>query len=1164
MTQTNKIIIPVILLLFLISGFAGLVYEIVWTRIFGLVFGNTTLAISTVLAAFMSGLGLGSLIIGKISARLKNHLKAYAYLELGIAITALLVPLLQNPIESFFALCYARLSPFPFWFHLLQFFIAFLVMFPATFLMGGTLPMISHVIIRRQQRLGLGMGQLYGINTLGAMIGCFFTGFILIRSLGISTTIYLAVGLNLFIYIVAFLLQKSAMKIHDEKTPEPVAPRDVSPAVSLPGFQPILIYWIMAVSGFAALSYEVLWSRVLVFVMTNSVFAFSVMLTTFLGGIAIGSYFGGKMADRAKNAIPLLGWIEIIIGVAALVTTVILVNLSGIHSSIFSIRPTTTWWQWNGVRFLEAFLVMFLPTFFMGASFPVAVKIVVTQLDRMGARIGAVYFYNTIGGVIGSFLTGFVLIRLIGTSATLVGMMLINILVGIYVIALRRTALFKGFKYSLPILAVAMLVLALKITPRTLFSVAYSHVEKELKLIDFREGVEGTATVHELERPFEKIKRIDVDGLNVAGTSFMLQTLQKLQGHLPLFVKRNASRVLQIGFGTGQTSNSALLHPIRKFEVVEISRDVIDLADLHFQPLNNGVTRHPKFNYFILDGKNFVKYSHQKYDVIMNDANYAVATASASLFTRDHFENCKEKLTPGGILSTWMTIDLDPVDFQIVLKTFQSVFPYCSLWMAPNCINKQVVLMGSTQPWQIDFQRCRRLFANPKIKDDLAAININSVYDLLDCLVLDRHGIEAIAGDVPINTDNHPILEFSTRAVRSRDLCSYLNIGKIITQRPDLKASVTNLPADPQERRRVEQKLNQHFAATTMLLRGMLESYQGNTRTALETLLQGSRMIPDSRLAAYYFEKTDLITSQLIIDAAQHPKNLASQLNLVRHRISLSQYDAALDDLRRISRLFFEHPLVNYEIGRCYLGKAQFDSAKIFIEKSLQANPHLAASWYFLGEIERQQGQADPAIKHILKALQLDPRMHEAFNTLATIYQNRQQYRSAIDWFQKSLSIMAYQPKVMSLVGDCYFHSGDMKQAIFYYQRSLSLGLIRAQTFFRLANCFYLTKNFKSAVHYFKRAIALDSTNAEFYYNLGNSLVMQNNFTEAIAAFQQAIRLNDDQADYFNNLAMSYQQLGDTVQARKIFSRGLQLHPDSKLLKQNLARITQENRKGKK
>ncbi|NUM68711.1 fused MFS/spermidine synthase, partial [candidate division KSB1 bacterium] len=616
----------VIFIAFFLSGVTGLLYEIVWVRIFGLIFGNTTLALSAVM-----GLAGGGLMLGKIADRHEHPLKLYAWLEAGAGLCALLIPLLRAPMESLFAFLYPQAASQATLFFLLKFLVAFLLMFPATFLMGGTLPVLSRAVVRESERTGFGIGTLYGVNTLGAMAGCFVTGFVLIRVIGVANAIYAGVLTNFIIAAGAYLLWRFS-----------VASR-TAPALARAAEEAPLDQRVKIVLAAVAL--------VLVFVMTNSVYATTVMLTTMLCGIGVGSFVAARRVDRARNLFAVFGWIEIGIGCSALLAAIVLINLSWIHDRIFTIGPRTSWWTWNGVRFFEAFLVMFLPALLMGASFPVAGKIAAPRLQNLSSRLGLVYFCNTLGGVAGSFLTSFILISALGTSATVTAMVLLNLLLGVFLIQYERRHLSRRFVAGFAVVGMLILTLGIRATPATLFTVAYSHVEKDFPLIDYREGIEGTVTVHEQVKPFSRTKRIDVDGLNVAGTSFMLKTLQTLQGHIPLCLHPNPQSALQIGFGTGETSKCALRHPLADFQVAEISQDVLELSDVHFRELNEGVLKHPKFDYAIVDGKNIVKYAGQRYDVVMNDGNYAVATSSASLFTKDHFENCRDRLQPGGIVS---------------------------------------------------------------------------------------------------------------------------------------------------------------------------------------------------------------------------------------------------------------------------------------------------------------------------------------------------------------------------------------------------------------------------------------------------------------------------------------------------------------------------------
>jgi spermidine synthase len=1135
----------VVLVLFFMSGFTGLVYEIIWTRIFGLIFGNTTLAISTVLAAFMLGLALGGRKFAKTGDHLRNHLRTYALLELGVGISALLIPALNGGLEALFALIHPALQNIPFIFYLIKFAVAFVVMLPATFLMGGTLPVISHVVVTHREKIGLGFGILYSVNTFGAVCGTFLTAFFLIRTIGVVESIFLAVTLNILIGLAAlgiFRFSKMAKtaEIHEQPS-----------ATTMFSSNFRFILWIMALSGFVALSYEVLWSRILVFLMTNSVYAFAVMLTTFLFGIAIGSYFGGRIADRWKERNSLLGWAEVAMGVAAFIAAYLLIHLPAIHEKILTFGPETSWWQFNGVRFLEAFMIMFPPTFLMGAAFPVAGKILVADLSKMSASLGWLYFYNTIGGVLGSFLTGFIFISFFGTSVTMIAMVVINLSLGVVLLVNGKKGFSRKNMGFITASGIAAFLLALTLTPKTVFTPVYASVEKGYPIIDFREGIEGTATVHQSDLPMQHTKRIDVDGLNVAGTSFMLRTLQILQGNLPQFVNPNAQTVLQIGFGTGQTSHSTLLYPIKSFTLVEISKDVMDLARLHFSEINKGVLQNPRFNYIIIDGKNFVKYTPEKYDVIMNDANYAVATPSASLFTRDHFEYCRRKLKPGGILSTWMTTDLDPRDFDIVLKTFQSVFPYSLLWMAPNCINKQVVLMGSTGPIKLDFQAIEKKLSDPQIENDLAAVNINSAYDLLDCLVLDSQGIEQISKDAPLNSDDYPILEFSRRAIRSRDMCAAQNLAKILTHRPDAEALLVNLPNDSAMEKDVGENLRRHELASGDFLRGMLAFYQGQPEEGMDILLNGSRLVPQSNLASQFFKDMDLVTTQLAVAAQQHPNNPEAQLQLIRQQISQSNYAEALKYLQKLQNRFPQNPLIYYESARCYFSQSKLELAKRDFEKSLELNPDMSGSWYFLGEIFRRQNRPEKALTTFQKALNIDPRTYEALNGSAAVYKSQGDFSRAAKLYRQSLEQMEYQPEVAAELGDCYLKLKNYPLAVDQYNKALSMGNTSEKVVFNMGNAFLLAGQYTEAEKCFNNILASNDSNPEIYYNLGNLQAMQNQFSRAIPLYKKAIALSKNEPDYFNNLGMCYRRTGKIRQALAVFSEGLQLHPDSPLLVKN-------------
>jgi len=1134
----------VILLLFLLSGFSSLLYEVIWIRVFGLIFGNTTLAVSTVLTAFMLGLGLGSLTIGNRIRRFKNQLKIYALLEVGIGLSALLVPALQESIVSFLSLIYTAVSDLPFLFYIIKFVIAFLIMFPATFLMGGTLPVIAQAIIKEKRKIGFHIGILYGINTFGAMLGAFITGFYLISVVGVIESLFLGVILNLVVGLIAYQLSRFI----DDKSGDLQAKQAIQDQ-PFP-FEVKLVFIIIAISGFCALGYEVLWTRLLVYVFSNSVYAFTIMLTTFLFGIAFGSFIGGKLADRISNSVKQLGFIQIAIGIISLLISLVLINFSELHNLIFTVDRVTTWWQWTGVRFLESFIIMLFPTLLMGASFPIAIKILTPALDHLGRRIGLLYFLNTIGGVVGSFLTGFVFIILLGTSATIGILIVINIMAGIVLLYWQKINNSKIFIFGAVTIFVTIILILIFI-PTTPFQKISSIIEKDFPLIDFREGIEGTVTVHQKITPNSNLKRIDVNGLNVAGTSFLLRTIQTLQGHLPFLIHGNAKDVLQIGFGSGQTSHAALLYPLNSFRLVEISREVLELSQIHFTEINKDVINNPKFQYTISDAKNFVKYTDEKYDIIMNDANYPVSTGSSSLFTRDHFENCIKKLKKGGILSTWFAADMAPEDFKIVLRTFQSVFPHCMLWMAPNCINKHIVLMGAIEPITINFKRLQNVFLDKSIKDEFAGININSAFDLLSCFVLDRNEIKNISSDVVLNTDNKPILEFSTSAVRSRDFCAYQNLGMIFNRLPDSLKFITNLSEDPQKQKSISKKIKRYLFARKEILKGMLYFYQGKTQQAMQTLIDGSRIIPESDIAVNIFNNMDLVMNDLMLGIAKNPDDLKAKLNFVHHQIGMEQYDSALRILRKLSLKYKSNSLVMYELGRCATAKNQLDSALVYFQKSLEINNQNPSAYYYKGSILLRKQKYNEAMYNFEQALKLEPMMAEAYNGVGKVYRYQNENSKAINYYKKSLEISEFQPHVYSALGDCYLGINNLAQSIYYYNKTLQMGYNLSETFFKIGNAYFLVSEYESAIAGYKNAVKTDSVNSEIYYNMGNTYIRLGDLNNAIDVYEKAIQLDTGEADYYNNLAMSYRTQGNFKKAMDVFNKGLAIHRNSDLLKKN-------------
>lgn len=692
-----------VIILFFLSGASSLIYEILWMRMFSQVFGSITTATATVLSAFMAGLALGSYLIGSYADRHpQSALRLYAYLEATIGVFGLSMPFLIKALYYFYGWVFANFGNDYHILDLSRFFLSLLlVLIPTTF-MGATLPVLSKHFVFSHRTLCRWVGVLYGVNTFGAVAGSFISGFFLIEWLGLTWTIRTAAFMNFAIAALAIMLAGFRRNELDSDASAPADEAADSGAVGETmgdGVRKLLLVVCFG-AGFTSLAFEVIWARMLVFILDSTVYAFCTMLTSFLFGIALGGFLISALYGKIKSDLRWLATIETLIGISGLATIFVLARLPVINELLRGIVSRVYYGGWAGivaVRFVEAFCIMLVPTILMGMAFPLICKIYTTSINRLGGSIGTVYAMNTFGAV----------------------------LVWVAQDALANL-------YSMP--------------------------EPGSRLVHYHEGKSGTITIHAY--PGEE-RVISVNGTNVAGTQFGLRTTQKLQAHVPMLVHGRAKKVLQIGFGSGESCHVLSMYPVERIDLVEIDANVLKASDEFFGDLNQGIVRHPKFNPIIMDGKNYAVLTDEKYDVIMNDSTFPGKSGSASLYTQDYFQACRNLLNEGGVMSSWVPFELLPVDFQNIVKTSQSVFPNTTLWLANNCRNKHALLLGTVGPFQVDFDRVAELMEIQGIRDDLDEIRLADPYALLGSLSLDPRAAKRYSEQAPISSDEYPILEFS-------------------------------------------------------------------------------------------------------------------------------------------------------------------------------------------------------------------------------------------------------------------------------------------------------------------------------------------------------------------------------------------------------------------
>jgi len=758
--NTGRRLYFAVLAAFFLSGACALIYEVVWLKMLSLIFGVTTLAATTTLASFMAGMGLGSYFFGRRAGKILRPLRLYAILELGIALFAFLMPLIFAGLDSVYIFTYRHLTTDYTLLGLIRLVLSFIVLLVPTFLMGGTLPLISHFLVRRSEELGRRVSQLYFINTLGAAIGTAATGFFLIYFLGVREAAYFAGVLGALIALAAFIIdRRSALSQQTENTQvKPLEDTTVPPqdAKSSPR-RARLVLVAIGISGFCSLSLEVLWTRALVYILDNTAQAFTTMLTAFLLGIALGSILISRWLDRGRRLLLVFGILEIAIGICALVSLPLFANLGANIGTGTGAYPTDNNALWMLIRFARSLSVMLLPTILMGMTVPLAVRFYARNAGAVGSAIGRVYGANTLGGVIGAFASGLILLPLFGIYGSIMLVSGASALIGLVLIWN------EGFVvYANKLKTAGALALPFIITMALLFSqsgsVFSSTVERSRphQILYYREGASATVKVYQ---DIFATRTISIDGFPVAGTTIRHLDAQKSLGHFPILLSSvDNPNIAIIGFGAGGSTWASTLYNPDRLDVIELVPDVVEAARL-IPDVNHGVMDNPSVNIINGDGRNYLLLTDQIYDIISVDATSPKSAGSGSLYSVEFYQACQEHLSAEGLLVAWMPYHLMSVEeVQMVARTFRSVFPHATLWY--SFTRHYYLLVGTQQEFSVDLERLQGMVSRPEIQQELQPMGINDAYDFLACLLLGEEELKNYAGEGQLNTDNYPRLEY--------------------------------------------------------------------------------------------------------------------------------------------------------------------------------------------------------------------------------------------------------------------------------------------------------------------------------------------------------------------------------------------------------------------
>ena len=718
--------------LFLASGAAGLIYQVVWTQNLVLIFGDTTLAIVTTVTAFLAGLGIGSLVGAAVGARLRRALAVYGLLEIAVGCLALLMPLAFDVIATLFRNAYLSLPPTEV--GLIRFGLAFVALAPVTILMGMSLPVLTRHLVREDPDVGERIARLYGLNTLGAVVGSVASGYLLIELIGLRETTLVAVGLNLCAGGGALLMSRAFGAAEAEPRPK------AEPRPPLQGRQRLLLA-VTFTSGLVSLALEVLWTRMMQQATGSSIYVFVAVVAVFLIGVAGGSLIYERLGDRS----PKMATLGALLAVAAALALVpmIVSNMLG-----------PTW--------LPLAVVLILPvTTIFGYTFPLTVRLFVDSADQASRGVGLAYAANTAGCVVGTVLAGFVLIPTLGYNASIIVVGILLAAVGGAVavgsaqrrqIAQRREMLRPavGLAAAAALLVVLFIPAArLTYTQRKIdHTVATAHHEDTVASVDVTGGPARSRSLY-------------INGTNIT----RLTIVTKVLAYVPKAARPNASTLLSICFGMGTTYRSAI---IAGLHTTAVDLDPTEPSVMSwFYPDASKYLHNPLGQVVINDGRNYVRLSSKRYDLIDIDSPPPIWSAGAVvLLTQEFYQEALQRLTPGGVLTTYLPLQPTPLQ-KLVLRTFRSVFPYMTVVYEPHNHPGGMYIMGSQAPITFSTAALQAVFGTPAARADLAgapdfpAISTAQwVSKIQGSVRLTNNQVNAFTGPGPLLTDDHPLTEY--------------------------------------------------------------------------------------------------------------------------------------------------------------------------------------------------------------------------------------------------------------------------------------------------------------------------------------------------------------------------------------------------------------------
>lgn len=745
-----------VLAIFILSGAAGLMYEVVWSRQLVLVFGNTTQAVSTILTGFFGGMAIGSFVGGRLADRVRRPLRLYGAIELVLVVVVLATPITFRLLHELYRGAYPSLESNPLAVALLRFVLAVLALAPATILMGATLPILTRQLTRDDHLAGA-FGRLYAANTVGAILGTVTAGLILIELLGLTGTLVVGAACSGTAGVVALVLSRSRAS-DAEMTAETTAESTADPArvrpgrdpsatsVSRPGLALVLAF----VSGLTSLGYQVLWTRLLSSGTGNSTYVFTIILATFLIGIALGATFFNAFRSRIGDPVKLLATAQVCVALLAIGGLIFVIGRPG---PLDPSQPLASAWAIFG----PVLFVVLPATFVMGLSFPAASALLGDVPSRVGANSGTLLAVNTIGAIVATFVIPFAIIPLVGSPQAVALLAIVNAATAIgLVVASPRLSSARRVATSAAGGIVAVAIVASLVLPGVIVDPSSARI------------LAGGGTIYaSAEDEIAAVQAGDRNGrqLWVTGTAMTLLTVDaKLMPILPLMLRPASTSALTVAFGMGSAFRSAIIAGL-KTDAVELVPSVPGMFG-YFYPDAATILANPNGRVIVADGRNHMELTDRRYDIIVTDPPPPIESSGASVISSlEYYRAGHAHLSPGGVMMQWTPYGSNIDEFRAHIRTFRAVFAHVLIAFGPGGYG--FFMLGSDEPMAFSDAAMRDVLGRPGILAE-----ISSAYDspestadgwltrIKSLVWIADDEVSRFTGDGPLITDDRPLPEY--------------------------------------------------------------------------------------------------------------------------------------------------------------------------------------------------------------------------------------------------------------------------------------------------------------------------------------------------------------------------------------------------------------------